>query len=196
LTLGQSDVCSAQSNPAAQTGYLLADVMGAGSMVLIALLVINKPILPGLPIISVAVLGIVAVLVQLLFIDPVVLPWVSDTWRVPHTNPLARAPQAQQPNGRAPADSKHRRWPAGSTSRSTELWSTRRRAQGPIFRTAFPATHPLPGSVRTGQGHHHTHRGPRERVQHQPLMRTSPSSQEEGACPWPRRGLCSDGASR
>ena len=81
LQQGESDVCSAAANPSAANGYFLADLIGTFSIVGYALLLTAKPIAPNLPIMTVVIFVVLAIVLQVTLIDPEVVPWIGDVWK-------------------------------------------------------------------------------------------------------------------
>lgn len=86
LAQGAQDVCSAAASPAAQSAYWLSDILGTGSILLISLIIIAKPFLKDLPVVSLLVFVAVAVLLQALVIDEFVVPEISTIWQTVEVN--------------------------------------------------------------------------------------------------------------
>jgi hypothetical protein len=86
LAQGAQDVCSAASSPAAQSAYWLSDIIGTGSILLISIIVLAKPFLKDLPVVSLLVLVVVAILLQALVIDEFLVPEISTIWQTVEAN--------------------------------------------------------------------------------------------------------------
>jgi len=86
LKLGESDYCSAQNNSLSALEYLFADVLGSGSVVALALIVLVKPPGGSYGLLWVLALAIVAILLQLTVIDPYLVEELSSSWKFVENN--------------------------------------------------------------------------------------------------------------
>jgi len=81
LAAGVEDVCSAATNPHSALVYLLADVLGTGSVLLIVLSTWAKPFVAGNSFLSVVIVAVVAVVVQYTLLELWLVPEIATVWK-------------------------------------------------------------------------------------------------------------------